>query len=54
MMGKKTKKLYQRMQFGIKKKEDAINTLKEKRKNIEESSLSSGNKKSQDKKKIKK
>ena len=37
-MGKKTKKLYQRMQHGIKKKEDAINTLKEKRKTIEESS----------------
>ena len=37
-MGKKTKKLYQRMQYGIKKKEDAINTLKEKRKNIEEES----------------
>ena len=53
MMCKKTKKLYQRMQFGIKKKEDAINTLKEKRKNIEESSAA-GNKKSQDKKKLKK
>ena len=44
-MGKKTKKLYQRMQYGIKKKEDAINTLKEKRKNIEESSQNQDKKK---------
>lgn len=48
-MGKKTKKLYQRMQHGIKKKEDAINTLKEKRKQIEES----GQQQNQDKKKLK-
>ena len=45
MMGKKTKKLYQRMQYGIKKKADAINTLKEKRKNIEESSQNQDKKK---------
>jgi len=50
MMGKKTKKLYQRMQYGIKKKEDAINTLKEKRKNIEESSQQNQDKKKKTKK----
>ena len=49
-MGKKTKKLYQRMQYGIKKKEDAINTLKEKRKNIEESSQQNQDKKKKTKK----
>ena len=49
-MGKKTKKLYQRMQYGIKKKEDAINTLKEKRKNIEESAQQNQDKKKKTKK----
>ena len=36
MMGKKTKRLYDRMQHGIGKKKDAVENLENKRKAIEE------------------
>ena len=37
MMSKKTKRLYGRMQHGISKKQEAVDVLERKRKNIEDS-----------------
>ena len=45
-MSKKTKRLYGRMQHGIEKKQQAVSTLQEKRKQIEDAEKAPKTKKS--------